>query len=227
MRSGPRLYLRHHVIWYYTFGQNSPKKLTPSHANLLHFVRSPSNAVWYPESVRIPSAREEVYNDRRAKPGGRLPDDTWIIRPTDPRAGFEDDHSVWHVPRICGTFHQKADTPNQIPEQILGRIIRFCTKPGDLVLDCFSGSGTTPATAKKLGRRYLGIEQSPVYFEQGKIRVDGVNVGDPLDGSNLPEPPRTRNSSPCPTPVVPSPIPTTPELPPIRPPRRRASGSTP
>ncbi len=48
------------------------------------------------------------------------------------------------------------DTPK--PERLLRRIIQIATNPGDLVLDCFAGSGTTPAVAHKLGRRWIAVE---------------------------------------------------------------------
>ncbi|HVJ66600.1 MAG TPA: site-specific DNA-methyltransferase, partial [Caulifigura sp.] len=73
------------VIWYYTFGVNCSMKFTRSHAHLFHFVKDPKNFIFRADELenRIPSARQLVYNDNRANPKGRLPDDTWIIRPRD------------------------------------------------------------------------------------------------------------------------------------------------
>jgi site-specific DNA-methyltransferase (adenine-specific) len=73
-----------------------------------------------------------------------------------------------------------------MPEQLLGRIIRACSNPREIVLDPFGGSGTTLAVAKKLDRRYLSFELSAEYTEQIRMRLDGINIGDPLDGA--PEP---------------------------------------
>ena len=68
---------------------------------------------------------------------------------------------------MCGTFKERAGWHGcQMPEQLLGRIIRVCSNPGELVLDPFAGSGTTLVVAKKLGRRYLGFELSPNYAEK-------------------------------------------------------------
>ena len=66
---------------------------------------------------------------------------------------------------MCGTFKERTGHPCQMPEAVLERIIRVSSNPGDLVLDPFAGSGTTLATARKLGRRYLGIELSEEYAE--------------------------------------------------------------
>ena len=68
---------------------------------------------------------------------------------------------------MCGTFKERAGWHGcQMPEQLLGRIIRVLVEPGDLVLDPFAGSGTTLAVAKKLGRRFIGFELSPNYAAQ-------------------------------------------------------------
>ena len=64
-----------------------------------------------------------------------------------------------------------------MPEAVLERIIRVSSNPGDLVLDPFAGSGTTLAAAKRLGRRYLGIELSSEYAE--RIRQRLVEIGEP------------------------------------------------
>jgi site-specific DNA-methyltransferase (adenine-specific) len=58
---------------------------------------------------------------------------------------------------------ENTDHPTQKPEKLLAKIILASTRPGDVVLDPFLGSGTTSVTAKKLGRRYIGIEQDRVY----------------------------------------------------------------
>jgi site-specific DNA-methyltransferase (adenine-specific) len=73
-----------------------------------------------------------------------------------------------------------------MPEQLLGRIIRTCSNPGDLVIDPFSGSATTLAVAKKLGRKFIGFELSSEYVKRGTARTESVRAGDPLDGASEP-----------------------------------------
>jgi len=70
-----------------------------------------------------------------------------------------------------------------MPEQLMGRVIRFSSNPDDLVLDPFGGSGTTYAVAKKLGRQWIGFELSPNYARQIRTRLDKISVGDPLEGA--------------------------------------------
>ncbi len=175
------------VIWYYTFGVHCKNKFTRSHAHLFHFVKDPQAFTFNAEGIRVPSARQLVYNDRRANATGRLPDDTWILRPQDLVNGFTADEDVWYFPRVAGTFKERAGFHGcQMPEQLLGRIIRACSDEHEVVLDPFSGSATTAAVAKKLGRRWVGFELSPEYAKLGNERLASIKVGDTLDGS--PEP---------------------------------------
>jgi len=172
---------RSHVIWHYTFGQNSGKKLTPSHAHLLYYVKSEKQFTFNP--LRVPSARQMLYNDKRAGSAGRNPDDVWILRPQWCPEGFYASMDTWHIPRINGTFKERAGTPNQLPEQLVGRIISMCSNAGDVVFDPFAGSGTVPAVAKKLGRGYLGVELSAAYTISANARIESAVVGQELAGS--------------------------------------------
>lgn len=174
------------VIWYYTFGVNCVRAFSRSHTHLFHFVKDPDDFTFNGENpaVRVPSARQLVYRDARADPKGRLPDNTWILRPQDaPPSGFGPMHDTWYFARVAGTFKEREGFHGcQMPEQLLGRIIRISSNPEDLVLDPFAGSGTTLAVAKKLGRRWLGIELSQDYVKRIRKRIAGTQVGDPLDG---------------------------------------------
>ncbi|MDP6717823.1 MAG: site-specific DNA-methyltransferase, partial [Pirellulaceae bacterium] len=87
------------VIWYYTFGVNCSKKFSRSHAHLFHFVKDPQDFTFNDGDgrsfVRVPSARQLVYNDKRANSKGRLPDDTWIIRPAEVVGELIDNEGTW------------------------------------------------------------------------------------------------------------------------------------
>jgi site-specific DNA-methyltransferase (adenine-specific) len=176
------------VVWYYTFGVNCKKKFSRSHTHLFHFVRDPKQFTFNAAAIKVPSARQLVYADVRADSGGRLPDDTWVLRPQDLPDGFKPDEDTWYFPRVCGTFKERAGWHGcQMPEQLLGRIIRVCSHSGDLVLDPFGGSGTTLVVAKKLGRRFVGFELSKNYAAQIQARLEAVSVGDPLVGAEEPK----------------------------------------
>ncbi|MCH2180987.1 MAG: site-specific DNA-methyltransferase [Mariniblastus sp.] len=176
------------VIWYYTFGVHCTHKFTRSHAHLFYFVKDAKQFTFNADEVKVPSARQLVYNDSRAAKGGRLPDDTWILRPQDCTDGFSPDEDTWYFPRVAGTFKERAGFHGcQMPEQLLGRIIKACSQPGEVVLDPFSGSATTLAVAKKLDRQYIGLELSKEYCTLGRQRLDAIHVGDDLVGSPEPQ----------------------------------------
>ena len=171
------------VIWYYTFGVNCKKKFSRSHTHLFHFVKDPKHFTFNADAIRVPSARQLVYADTRAEPKGRLPDDTWVLRPQDVPEQFQADEDTWYFPRVCGTFKERAGFHGcQMPERLLGRIIEASSDPGEIVLDPFAGSGSTLIVAKKLGRAYLGFEFSENYFTQVSARLDAIKAGQALDG---------------------------------------------
>ena len=175
------------VIWYYTFGVNCKRKFNRSHAHLLQMVKDPNQFTFNTDTIRVPSARQLVYGDRRANPQGRLPDDTWVLRPQDLPDGFRSDGDTWYFARVAGTFKERAGFHGcQMPEQLIGRIVRASSHEEDWILDPFLGSGTTGSVAKKLNRRFIGFELSPEYVQQSRQRIDNVTVGQPLDGAAEP-----------------------------------------
>ncbi|WP_425442977.1 site-specific DNA-methyltransferase [Sphingomonas guangdongensis] len=94
--------------------------------------------------------------------------------------------SDWEFPICGGAERLKKDGhkvhPTQKPEALLYRILLACTKPGDVVLDPFFGTGTTGAVAKRLGRRWIGIEREGVYIAAAEERIAAAL---PLDESAL------------------------------------------
>lgn len=105
--------------------------------------------------------------------------------------------SDWTLPLCTGEERIKDETgskahPTQKPEALLHRVILSSTRPGDLVVDPFFGTGTTGAAAKRLGRRYIGIEREETYARIAEERLRSVTPIDPalLDvaGSKKSEP---------------------------------------
>lgn len=87
--------------------------------------------------------------------------------------------SVWMI-QVCGGDERLKDAQGrklhstQKPEALLERIILASSVPGDVVLDPFSGSGTTAAIAKRMRRQWIGIEREPVYVEASRQRLERV-----------------------------------------------------
>lgn len=94
--------------------------------------------------------------------------------------------SDWVLPICGGPERLKKDGhkvhPTQKPEALLYRVLLACTRPGDVVLDPFFGTGTTGAVARRLGRRWIGIEREPAYIEAAAARIAEAL---PLDESAL------------------------------------------
>lgn len=150
------LFMRNWIIWHYTFGQQTKTKFARAHTHIFYFVNDQKNFTFNDRAVRVPSDRQLLYNDRRANPLGKMPDDVW-------------NQDV----RVCGTFKEREGWhPCQMPESVLKRIIAASSNRGDCVLDPFSGSGTTAAAACVLGRNYVGIEISKQYVNRSRERLD-------------------------------------------------------
>jgi site-specific DNA-methyltransferase (adenine-specific) len=186
------LTMRNWIVWHYTFGVNCTKKFNRSHAHIFYYVADPRRYTFSADAVRVPSARQTTYADRRANPRGKLPDDTWVLRPQEDERFFQPEMDTWYVSRVCGTFHERSEHPCQMPEAVLERIIRVSSQPGDLVLDPFAGSGTTLAVAKRLQRRYLGVELSPAYAAAIETRLATIVPGD--DAPSVPIPKHKRST---------------------------------
>ena len=87
--------------------------------------------------------------------------------------------SDWHMPICSGAERLKDNNgdkvhPTQKPESLLYRAILASTNPGEVVLDPFSGSGTTAAVAKKMGRKYIGVEQDATYMAYAQQRLEKI-----------------------------------------------------
>ena len=91
--------------------------------------------------------------------------------------------SDWLIP-ICGGPERLKDGdgkkahPTQKPEALLHRVLLASSRPGELVLDPFCGTGTTGAVAKRLGRRFIGIERDPDYAALARQRIAAVRPAD-------------------------------------------------
>ena len=148
------LIMRNWIIWHYTFGQQTKDKFARSHTHIFYFVNDPKNFTFNDYAIRVPSDRQLIYDDRRANPKGKMPDD------------------VWEDSRVCGTFKERTGWhPCQMPERLLMKIIAASSNKNDCVLDPFVGSGTTAAAAIKLQRNYVGTEISEDYAEKAKQRL--------------------------------------------------------
>jgi modification methylase len=129
----------------------------------------------------------------------------WAVKDKDARYTFNyeamkalnDDlqmRSDWLIPICTGHERLRDDAgdkahPTQKPEALLHRVILSSTRPGEVILDPFFGSGTTGAVARRLGRRYIGLERDEKYASIARARISKVK---PVDDLNLVDTPSKR-----------------------------------
>jgi site-specific DNA-methyltransferase (adenine-specific) len=139
---GRRCFLNE-LIWAYDYGARSRRRWPAKHDNILVYVKDPDRYWFDAETVdREPYMAPGLVTAEKAA-RGKLPTDVW-----------------WHT-IVSPTGREKTGYPTQKPEAILRRMILASTRPGDRVLDCFAGSGTTGAVAQALGRGFVLVDDNP------------------------------------------------------------------
>ncbi len=131
------------IIWAYDYGGKSKSRWPAKHDTILVYVKDPQNYFFNSDEVdREPYMAPGLVTPEKVALG-KLPTDVW-----------------WHT-IVSPTGKEKTGYPTQKPEGILRRVIQASSRPGDLVLDFFAGSGTTGAVAAALGRNFVLIDQNP------------------------------------------------------------------
>ncbi len=146
------------IIWAYDYGGKAKSRWPAKHDTILVYVKDPNNYYFNNEEVdREPyMAPGLVTPEKVAK--GKLPTDVW-----------------WHT-IVSPTGTEKTGYPTQKPLGILRRVIQASSKPGDVVLDFFAGSGTTGAAAAELDRSFILIDQNPEAIGVIKQRLSALPV---------------------------------------------------
>lgn len=94
---------------------------------------------------------------------------------TDPRLReFKSVSNVWTIPNLVGRKNEKAGHPTQKPLKLFERCVYMGSNEGDIVLDCFSGSGTTAVVCHNLKRKFICIEKDPDYWQASCKRLEDV-----------------------------------------------------
>jgi site-specific DNA-methyltransferase (adenine-specific) len=146
------------IIWAYDYGGKSKNKWPSKHDTILVYVKNPAKYYFNSTEVdREPYMAPGLVTPEKVELG-KLPTDVW-----------------WHT-IVSPTGKEKTGYPTQKPKGILRRVIQASSKPGDLVLDFFAGSGTTGAVAAELGRKFILIDQNPESIEviTSRLNADGV-----------------------------------------------------
>ncbi len=133
---------RNEIIWAYDYGARSKRRWSPKHDTLLWYVRNPSRYTFnYAEIDRIPYMAPRLAGPEKAA-RGKTPTDVW-----------------WHT-IVPTSGNEKTGYPTQKPLGLLKRVVRVHSRPGDLLLDPFAGSGTFGEAALRLGRDAILIDNN-------------------------------------------------------------------
>ncbi len=153
---------RNEVIWcYFGFKRSTAKKYPQKH-DAIHSYTKSNCYIW--NTQYRPHSNEYVSRFKEDENGRLYRDD---VNPTGggTRILYLDEldgdiiEDYWtDIPPVNPVAIERQNYPTQKPEALLQRIIQAASNPGDLVMDCFAGSGTTPAVAEKLGRRWIGCD---------------------------------------------------------------------
>jgi site-specific DNA-methyltransferase (adenine-specific) len=128
------------IIWAYDYGGRSKRKWSAKHDNILFYAKDPKRYTFnYEEMDRIPYMAPGLVTKKKAA-RGKTPTDVW-----------------WHT-IVPTRSREKTGYPTQKPLGVLERIIKIHSNPGDLVLDCFAGSGTLGEAAARLERDFILID---------------------------------------------------------------------
>ena len=157
-------YFKHWISWE---APTSPmgKSLQPAHYGILFYTKEPKGAKIY--ELRHPHKRDRktgyLLKDYGGKkdglhPFGPLISDVWT-----------DIHRIKHI-------NKRDPHPCQLPIHLLDRLIMMVTDENDIVLDPFSGTGTTAIAAKRLGRHFIGFELDKKYCEISNTKIDKIQA---------------------------------------------------
>jgi len=159
---------RAQITQYSTFGVANTKNFARTSSFWLYFTKHKKKFTFNAAEplLRVPSARQLKYKDKRANKDGKLPDSVWVLHPDYMATFYGGQEDVWLASRVAGTFKERQfrgqynenKTCPQMPLAVMDRIILASSKPGDTVLDAFTGTGSTAESAIKLGRNFIGFE---------------------------------------------------------------------
>lgn len=167
-----RLTILSRIVWAYdSSGVQAKRYFGSLYEPILHAVKDPARYTFNADAIAVEARTGAV----RKLIDYRKPTPTLYNSKKVPG-------NVWSFPRVRYRMDEYEDHPSQKPEALLERIVLATSNPGDLVVDPFAGTFTTGAVAKRLGRRFIGIELEREYV---KIGLRRLCVRKELDGEPL------------------------------------------
>jgi len=146
------------IIWAYDYGARSKTRWPAKHDNIFWYAKNPEDYQFHLEECdRIPYMAPGLVGPEKAT-NGKTPTDTW-----------------WHT-IVSPNGHEKTGYPTQKPRGVLDRIVKVHSRPGDLLLDFFAGSGTFGESAIALGRKCILVDNNPEALRVMEARFAEMKV---------------------------------------------------
>ena len=157
------LFRQNWLVWNFSFGQSGKllerRRFTRSKTHILRMSKNENVFTFNPQDIAVPSDRQTIYNDKRADPCGKCPDD------------------VLKFKRIAGTHKDRVPgMSTQMPIEMVTMLVAGATNAGDIVYDPFPGSGVSLRASKLLNRNYFGTELSPNYHQRMVAMLNGPSA---------------------------------------------------
>jgi adenine-specific DNA-methyltransferase len=153
-------YLIQEIVWNYGAGVAARRSLSPRNEKLLWFVKNPESYTFNLDAIRDPDVKYP-----HQKKNGKLRCNSIGKNPSD----------VWQIAKVTSgeqrSSPERTSHPAQFPLDLVDRIVLGFSKPGDLVLDPFLGSGTVAVSCLSNGRRVLGLENNEPYCDIAARRI--------------------------------------------------------
>lgn len=161
------------LVWHYRNKANLGSDWGRSHESIIHFRKSDRFRLNV-DDVRIPygnhtlkyPSHPQAESSQYGKGKGRV---DWTPNPLGAKP-----RDVLEIPTTCNGMGEKTPHPTQKPEELLRRLVLGASNEGDLVIDPFSGSGTTVVVAEQLGRKWMGCDSSAEYNRWAVSRIEAV-----------------------------------------------------
>ena len=160
------------LVWFYRNKANLGKDWGRSHESILHLRKKDVGHINY-DDVRIPYGKHTLkYPDHPQADSSQYgrKGSHWTPNPLGAKP-----KDVVEIPTTCNGMNEKTPHPTQKPEELLRKLILASSSEGDLVLDPFSGSGTTAVVASQLHRQWLACDENPEYNQWATQRLDSID----------------------------------------------------
>jgi site-specific DNA-methyltransferase (adenine-specific) len=151
-----------HIIWKYSFGVFTSKKYVSSHYHILYYEKPGGSRTF---NVEARFGLKEEFETGRSK-------------------NYYDREDVWTIPRQYKP--RKIKNKNELPDELLIKLLQYSSNEGDLVCDFFLGGFSTARIAIGLNRKIIGFEISPSIFEQKIGEIEKIEPGELLPILNIP-----------------------------------------